>query len=100
MRATGLAGIIPGGVGAAALAAAENNARNSKENMEEKTSVSDLLRNASAVLPGNKVVTREDAVSIRSTEEQSRWVRDGKGLGFDVASMVMEAAEINDDGIF
>lgn len=95
MRATGLAGVVPGGVGAAALAAAESNAQN-----EEKTSISDVLENASAVLPANKVVTREDAVSIRSAEEQSRWARDRKETGFGVASTVMEAAEINEDGVF
>lgn len=100
MRATGLAGVMPRGVGSAAVAAAESNAWNGKKCEEEKTSMSDVLWNASAVLPGNKVVTREDAVSIRSAEEQIRWARDGSETGFGVASTIMEAAEINEDGIF
>ncbi|XP_078180264.1 late embryogenesis abundant protein 3-like [Carex rostrata] len=100
MRATGLVGVVPGGVGAAALAAAESNSQNEKKSKQEKTSISDVLEHSSAVLPANKVVTREDAVSIRSAEEQSRWARDGKDTGFGVASTVMEAAEINEDGVF
>ncbi|KAJ3705636.1 hypothetical protein LUZ61_009341 [Rhynchospora tenuis] len=100
MRATGLAGVVPGGVGAAALAAAESNVRNEKVHEGEKTTMSDVLGNASAVLPVNKVVRREDAVSIRAAEEQCRRAGDEMETGYGVSAMVMEAAELNEDGIF
>ncbi|KAJ4760423.1 hypothetical protein LUZ62_070798 [Rhynchospora pubera] len=100
MRATGLAGVVPGGVGAAALAAAESNMRNEKESDGKKTTISDVLGNASAVLPVHKVVRREDAVSIRAAEEQCRRAGDGMETGYGVSAMVMEAVELNEDGIF
>ncbi|KAJ1701249.1 hypothetical protein LUZ63_001028 [Rhynchospora breviuscula] len=99
MRATGLAGVVPGGVGAAALAAAESNMRNEKESEGKKTTMSDVLGNASAVLPVHKVVRREDAVSVRAAEEQCRRAGDGMETGYGVSAMVMEAVELNEDGI-
>ncbi|KAI4988587.1 hypothetical protein ZWY2020_030217 [Hordeum vulgare] len=58
-RATGLGRVIPGGVAAAAQQAAETNMRPGLAE-EDRVRLMDVLGNAAAVMPANKVATRED----------------------------------------
>ncbi|GFZ13618.1 seed maturation protein [Actinidia rufa] len=66
MRATGTNEISPGGVGATAQSAATRNVRAMRD--EDKTKLSDVLEDASAKLPSDKVATREDAEGIIGAE--------------------------------
>uniref|UniRef100_N1R2U4 SMP domain-containing protein n=1 Tax=Aegilops tauschii TaxID=37682 RepID=N1R2U4_AEGTA len=78
-RATGLGGVVPGGVAAAAQQAAETNMRPDLAE-EEKVRLRDVLGSAAAVLPANKVATREDAVAV-ATAAKRKWGRGGRRQG-------------------
>jgi hypothetical protein len=94
MRATGLSGVVPGGVGSAAQKAVATNARAEKE--EEKTRLAEVVGNAAAVLPANKAATWEDAQRVREAEEgnlEKGEEREEDGL----AAALTEAARINEE---
>ncbi|KAM3271518.1 hypothetical protein ACQJBY_041986 [Aegilops geniculata] len=93
-RATGLGGVIPGGVAAAAQKAAETNMRPGLAE-EEKVRLKDVLGNAAAVLPANKVATREDAVAVATAANRNAPAGSGGG-GKGVADAVAAAAEMNE----
>ncbi|XP_037440965.1 late embryogenesis abundant protein D-34-like [Triticum dicoccoides] len=93
-RATGLGGVIPGGVAAAAQQAAETNMRPGVVE-EEKVRLRDVLDSAAAVLPANKVATREDAVAVATTANRNAPAGGGGG-GKGVADAVAAAADMNE----
>lgn len=93
-RATGLGGVVPGGVAAAAQQDAETNMRPGVAE-EEKVRLRDVLGSAAAVLPANKVVTREDAVAVATAAERNSPAGGGGG-GKGVADAVAAAAEMNE----
>ncbi|CAL9751401.1 unnamed protein product [Musa acuminata subsp. burmannicoides] len=64
VRATGLGGPLAGGLGSAADAAAEANAR--VGNAAQRAKIGDVLTDAAARLPADKAVTREDAERVRA----------------------------------
>ncbi|KAL4572036.1 hypothetical protein LXL04_018804 [Taraxacum kok-saghyz] len=66
VRATGRMQVVPGGVAAKAQAAASQNARTMSD--EDKTTLGDVLVDASTLLPRDKVVTREDAEGVIGAE--------------------------------
>ncbi|XAR54551.1 hypothetical protein NMG60_11029737 [Bertholletia excelsa] len=66
VRATGRTNIIPGGVAAAAQSAATRNARAMTD--EEKTTLAEVLSDASTKLPMDKPVTRRDAEGVIAAE--------------------------------
>ncbi|KAK3158318.1 hypothetical protein QOZ80_2AG0135560 [Eleusine coracana subsp. coracana] len=97
-RATGLISeVVPGGVAAAAQRAAEANteARERGDGEEEKkaTLLRDVLGNATAVMPANKVATWEDAMAVASASAGREAGVGGMG---EVADAVAAAAEMND----
>ncbi|KAK3158317.1 hypothetical protein QOZ80_2AG0135550 [Eleusine coracana subsp. coracana] len=87
MRATGRAGNVPGGVAAAAQRAAQANAAE-----EEVTRLRDVVGDAAAGLPANKVVTREDADKVAAAAR--RHAGSGGG-GQGVVQAVAAAADMN-----
>ncbi|KAM0890035.1 hypothetical protein ACQ4PT_027327 [Festuca glaucescens] len=91
-RATGLGRVVLGGVAAAAQKAAETNMR--LDAGEEKVRLRDVVGSATAVLPANKAVTREDARKVAAAAERNARGRRGGG-GSDVADAVAAAAEMN-----
>ncbi|KAF7063097.1 hypothetical protein CFC21_069627 [Triticum aestivum] len=93
-RAMGLGRVIPGGVAAAAQQAAETNMR-PRVSDGEKLRLRDVLDSAAAVLPANKVATREDAVAVATAAERNAAAGAGGG-GKGVADAVAVAAEMND----
>ncbi|KAF7063093.1 hypothetical protein CFC21_069623 [Triticum aestivum] len=93
-RATGLGGLIPGGVAAAAQQSAETNMRPGLAE-EEKVRLRDVLGSAAAVLPANKVATREDAVAVATAANRNAPAGGGGG-GKGVADAVAAAAEMNE----
>ncbi|KAF7070083.1 hypothetical protein CFC21_075639 [Triticum aestivum] len=93
-RATGLGGVVPGGVAAAAQQAAETNMRPDLAE-EEKVRLRDVLGSAAAVLPANKVATREDAVAVATAAKRNAPAGGGGG-GKGVADAVAAAAEMNE----
>ncbi|KAI9084780.1 hypothetical protein K1719_033186 [Acacia pycnantha] len=66
VRATGRTNIVPGGVAAAAQSAATLNAR--LLDNAEKTTLADILKDATSKLPSDKVVTRKDAEGVTGAE--------------------------------
>ncbi|KAI3962003.1 hypothetical protein MKX01_021886 [Papaver californicum] len=93
VRATGRNVITPGGVAAAAQAAATFNARVSRD--EEKTTLGDVLTDAAVKLPADKEVTRRDAEGVVSAE-----MRNNPNLVTHpggVAASVAAAARLNQD---
>ncbi|KAM0863376.1 hypothetical protein ACQ4PT_044626 [Festuca glaucescens] len=92
-RATGLGRVVPGGVAAAAHKAAETNMRlggGVGDTDEEMVRLRDVLGSATAVLPANKAVTREDARKVAAAAENA-----AGGGGSDVADAVAAASEMN-----
>ncbi|XP_075507591.1 late embryogenesis abundant protein D-34-like [Primulina tabacum] len=65
-RAAGLGHVVPGGLGAEAKSAAEHNARIARD--EGKTTLEDVLTDATEKLTGDKAVTREDAQGVIQAE--------------------------------
>ncbi|KAG6429140.1 hypothetical protein SASPL_107180 [Salvia splendens] len=91
VRATGLGHIVPGGVGAEAQSAAARNMQTTRD--EEKTTLADVLTDASEKLVGDKPVTREDAEGVTYAE-----VRNKDDLSTNpggVAAVVAAAARLN-----
>ncbi|XP_054791754.1 late embryogenesis abundant protein D-34-like isoform X1 [Prosopis cineraria] len=66
VRATGRTNIVPGGVAAAAQSAATLNAR--LTNNTDKTTLADILNDATSKLPSDKVATRKDAEGVTVAE--------------------------------
>ncbi|XP_068651264.1 late embryogenesis abundant protein D-34-like [Aristolochia californica] len=93
MRARGRNVVEPGGVAASAQSAASANARTALD--EEKTTLADLLTDATAKLPADKPVTREDAEAIARAE-----LRNSPNMGTypgGVAASLVAAATLNRD---
>ncbi|CAN1761309.1 Late embryogenesis abundant protein 31 [Linum perenne] len=66
VRATRRTTIVPGGIAAAARSAATHNAR--AANDEEKTTLADVLFDAKAKLPADRVATRKDSEGVAGAE--------------------------------
>ncbi|MBA0832035.1 hypothetical protein Goarm_016451 [Gossypium armourianum] len=66
MRATGSSEITPGGIASEAQSAATRNARTQR--FEDQATLSDVLSDATAMLPKDKAVTREDAERVVAAE--------------------------------
>ncbi|MBA0715257.1 hypothetical protein Golax_014166 [Gossypium laxum] len=73
MRATGSSEITPGGIASEAQSAATRNARTQR--FEDQATLSDVLSDATAMLPKDKAVTREDAERVVAAE-----VRNNPGM--------------------
>uniref|UniRef100_A0A0E0E271 SMP domain-containing protein n=1 Tax=Oryza meridionalis TaxID=40149 RepID=A0A0E0E271_9ORYZ len=103
MRATGLAGVVPGGVAAAAQKAAEANMRrrhcpDGDDDKATTTTLKDVVGGAAEVLPADKVATREDADRVAAAAARNAARRGGGdgGDGKGVAEAVAAAAEMNE----
>lgn len=83
--------ILPGGIGAAAQSAATHNARTLGD--EDKTTISDVLEDASSKLPADKAATREDAEGVISAEIRNNPLTAAHPGG--VADSVAAAARLN-----
>ncbi|KAL3683540.1 hypothetical protein R1sor_001562 [Riccia sorocarpa] len=92
-RATGISAPIRGGVGAVAQSAAELNQRVTNEN--EKTTLADVLTDATMALPTDKVVTREDAEKIIQAELRHKPASEGLPEG-GVGAAIAAAADLNE----
>ncbi|GMJ09109.1 responsive to abscisic acid 28 [Hibiscus trionum] len=66
MRATGSSEIKPGGIASEAQSAAARNSQT--ERFEDQATLSDVLADASSMLPKDRVVTREDADKVVAAE--------------------------------
>ncbi|POO02159.1 Seed maturation protein [Trema orientale] len=92
VRATGINVITPGGLAATAQSAASFNAGIDKD--ENKIKLRDVLTDATAKLPADKAVTRQDAEGVTSAE-----LRNNPNLSTQpggVAASVMAAARLNE----
>jgi hypothetical protein len=90
-RATGIPGGIPGGLAAFAQSAAELNPRVTES---EKTTISDILMDASIDLPVDKVVTQEDASKVLDAELRNS--PSGQPQPGGVAAAMQAAADLNE----
>ncbi|KAK9992636.1 hypothetical protein SO802_027621 [Lithocarpus litseifolius] len=93
VRATGSNAIIPGGLAATAQSAATHNARVDRD--EYKIKLRDILMDATAKLPADKAVTRQDAEGVVSAE-----LRNNQNLATHpggVAASVTVAARLNEN---
>ncbi|OEL19219.1 hypothetical protein BAE44_0019762 [Dichanthelium oligosanthes] len=82
MRATGLGGNVPGGVAAAAQQAAQRNMHEAGGGGHDGSKVMrlrDVVGDAAAVLPANKVATREDADKVAAAAARNEGKRAGAG---------------------
>ncbi|XP_070044750.1 late embryogenesis abundant protein D-34-like [Nicotiana tomentosiformis] len=70
VRATGLGEVMPGGIGAEAQHAAAINARTTPE--DDKTTLSDVLTDATSRLIGDKAVKKEDAEGVVGAEIRTK----------------------------
>ncbi|KAK1644127.1 hypothetical protein QYE76_061932 [Lolium multiflorum] len=93
MRATGKNLTIPGGVAAAAQAAADQNERIMRE--EDKVKLRDVLSDARSKLPADKGATREDAERVVSAEIRNKLNMATTPGG--VADAVTTAARLNQE---
>ncbi|KAL6894058.1 hypothetical protein ACP4OV_008156 [Aristida adscensionis] len=93
MCATGSGATVPGGVSAAAQAAADQNARATRD--EDKVKLRDVLSNATARLPADKGATREDAERVVAAETRNR--PDMATAPAGVADAVTTAARLNQE---
>ncbi|KAK8711594.1 hypothetical protein V6N13_146872 [Hibiscus sabdariffa] len=66
MRATGSSEILPGGITSEAQSAAIRNSQTDR--LEDQATLSDVLADASSMLPKDKAVTREDADRVVAAE--------------------------------
>ncbi|KAJ4840005.1 hypothetical protein Tsubulata_048992 [Turnera subulata] len=90
-RVTGLKEVLPGGLGAQAQSAANRNPRATRD--EDKTTIGDVVADATMKLPADRAVTREDAEVVIEAE-----VRNKPGLratAGGVARSIAAAARIN-----
>ncbi|XVF28839.1 hypothetical protein REPUB_Repub15cG0066600 [Reevesia pubescens] len=93
MRATGSNIIIPGGLAATAQSAAAHNA--SVNRNEEKIKLNEVLTGATAKLPADKAVTRQDAQGVVSAE-----LRNNPNVATHtggVAASIAAAARLNEN---
>ncbi|XP_031253119.1 late embryogenesis abundant protein D-34-like [Pistacia vera] len=91
VRASSNNEIKPGGVGAIAQSAAAHNQRTMF--FADKTTISDVLADATTKLPGDKPVTREDAEGVISSEIRNK--ADLRTTPGGVASSMAAAARFN-----
>nr|AWJ68128.1 late embryogenesis abundant [Cleistogenes songorica] len=91
MRATGRAGNVPGGVAAAAQRAAE-------EEDGEVTRLRDVVGDAAAVMPANKVATREDAEKVAAAARRNAGAPASGGGWEGVVQAVAGAADMTKGG--
>ncbi|CAN1761302.1 Late embryogenesis abundant protein 47 [Linum perenne] len=91
VRATRRTTIVPGGIAAAAQSAATHNARATSD--EEKTTLADVLSDAKAKLPADRVATRKDAEGVAGAEMRNDPYLTTHPTG--VAASVAAAARIN-----
>ncbi|KAE8681582.1 putative Late embryoproteinsis abundant protein D-34 [Hibiscus syriacus] len=70
MIATGSSEILPGGIASEAQSAAIRNSQINRS--EDRATLSDILADASAILPKDKVVTREDAEKVVAAEVRNK----------------------------
>lgn len=89
-RATGIPLTMPGGLAATAQAAAELNPR---VEASSKTTLADVLMDASSKLPCDKVVTREDAEKVAIAELRNK--QEDRLHQGGVAAALVAAAELN-----
>ncbi|CAK9309978.1 unnamed protein product [Citrullus colocynthis] len=94
VRATGKNEIIPGGIGAEAQSAATLNTRAMRD--EDKTTLGDILTDATQKLAGDKTVTKEDAERVISAEMRNEPTMATTPGG--VAASVAAAARLNQQG--
>ncbi|KAG0615805.1 hypothetical protein M758_5G068000 [Ceratodon purpureus] len=90
MRATG-APPMAGGLAAAAMSAADLNPRVPSA---DKTTLADILMDASIYMEADKIVTQEDAAKVLDAELRSS--RTGEPSPGGVAAAIQAAADIND----
>ncbi|KAL6901812.1 hypothetical protein ACP4OV_004688 [Aristida adscensionis] len=90
-RATGLDANIPGGLAAQAQAAADANARATRD--EDKTTLGDVLANATAKLVADKPVESGDAVRVAGAETRNK--ADATARPGGVAASMAAAARLN-----
>ncbi|OIT03953.1 PREDICTED: late embryogenesis abundant protein D-34-like [Nicotiana attenuata] len=91
VRATGVGELMPGGIGAEAQHAAAINARTKPE--DDKTTLSDVLTDATSRLIGDKAVKKEDAEGVVGSEIRTR--RDLATLPGGVAASMAVASSLN-----
>lgn len=94
MRATGLGGNVPGGLAAAVQRAAETNAKRAEGG--GRVTLRDVVASdaaAAALLPANKVATREGAEKVAAAA--ARNVGEGTGKG-GIVDAVAAAADVNE----
>ncbi|GAA0148216.1 hypothetical protein LIER_07723 [Lithospermum erythrorhizon] len=94
-RATGVNGLTPGGIGAAAQAALAYNYSVPQD--EDKVKLGDVLKDATTKLAADKVATREDAEGVMTAEMHYNPQMVMKADG--VAASVTAAARINEKGV-
>ncbi|KAG6416100.1 hypothetical protein SASPL_123524 [Salvia splendens] len=90
-RATGLGHLVPGGIGAEAESAAAHNMKATRD--DEKTTLADVLTDASEKLVADKAVTREDAQRVMYAELRNNVDQPTNPGG--VAANVAAAAMLN-----
>ncbi|XP_030460787.1 late embryogenesis abundant protein D-34-like isoform X2 [Syzygium oleosum] len=91
VRATGRTAIVPGGVAAAAQSAANLNARTPRA--EDKTTLADILGDATSKLPSDKPASRRDAEGVASAEMRNDPNLNTHPAG--IAASVAAAARLN-----
>ncbi|XP_057780775.1 late embryogenesis abundant protein D-34-like [Salvia miltiorrhiza] len=91
VRATGLGHVVAGGVGAEAQSAAAHNMQTTRD--EEKTTLADVLTDASDKLIGDKAVTSSDAERVIYAELRNK--DDPSTNPGGVAAVVAAAARLN-----
>ncbi|PON94930.1 Seed maturation protein [Trema orientale] len=91
MRAIGIDLTQPGGIGAVAQSAATQNTRTLSE--LNKTTISDVLGDATKKLPADKAVTREDAEGVIGAEIRNK--PDMSTSPGGVAASMAAAARLN-----
>ncbi|KAK3441787.1 hypothetical protein EUGRSUZ_B01734 [Eucalyptus grandis] len=91
VRATGRTTIVPGGVAAAAQAAATLNARTPRA--EDKTTLADILGDATSKLPSDKPASRRDAEGVAGAEMRNDPRLNTHPAG--IAASVAAAARLN-----
>ncbi|KAL4384885.1 hypothetical protein GQ457_15G023080 [Hibiscus cannabinus] len=92
-RATGCNETLPGCVAAEAQSAATRNSRTMRS--EDKTTLSDVLSDASRMLPRDKVVSREDADRVVAAEMRNN--PDMRTTPGGVAASMAAAARVNEN---
>ncbi|KAJ3702448.1 hypothetical protein LUZ61_006153 [Rhynchospora tenuis] len=92
-RATGMNATVPGGVAAQALAAADANARGTRD--EDKTKLRDILADATRKMSSDKAVDRDDAARVVGAEIRNKLDMTTSPGG--VAASVAAAARLNQE---